>query len=73
MEDLQVRLRLAGRKSYERPVPLSLGHFPKIGELIGVPHGGRTLWAHVASTSSPICREGGVVTYLLHAIEPEQR
>jgi hypothetical protein len=74
MEGVKVRLRLAGCRTHERPVSLSLGsHFPKIGELIEVSHGGRMVGAHVTSTSSPICREGGVVTYLLYAVEPEQR
>ena len=73
MEGLQVRLRLTGRRSYERPVPFSLGsHFPKVGDLIEVQYGSRMLRAHVTSTSAPLCREGGVVTYLLHAIEPEE-
>ena len=72
MEVLQVRLRLAGRKTYECPVSLSPGiQFPKVGDVIEVPHSGRMVRAYVSSTNSPICREGGVVTYPLYAIEPE--
>jgi len=71
MEVLQVRLRLAGRRTYARPVSLSPGiQFPKIGDVIEVPHLDRMVRAYVTATNSPICREGGVVTYLLYAIEP---
>ena len=73
MDDLQVRLRLAGRTIYERPVSFSpRTRFPKTGDVIEVLYDGRVVRANVTSSSPPIYREGGMVTYILYAVEPEQ-
>jgi hypothetical protein len=71
METIKVRLRLAGRRSYEQPVSLFGNQPPKTGDLIDVPHNGHSVRAQVTSTSSPICREGDLVTYLVYACELE--
>jgi hypothetical protein len=71
MEAIKVRLRLAGRRIYEQAVPLFENQLPKTGDLIEVPHDGHAVRAQVTSTSAPICREGGLVTYLVYACELE--
>ena len=73
METIKVRLRLAGRRSYEQPVSLFGNQPPKTGDLIDVPHNGHSVRAQVTSTSSPICREGDLVTYLVYAHELENQ
>ena len=74
MESTKVRLRLAGRRNYEQPVLVSFANrLPKTGDFIEVPHDGHSVWAQVTSTSSPICREGDVVTYLVYACESENQ
>ena len=70
MESVKVRLRLAGRKIYEQPVPLAPGNQPpKIGDLIEVARDGHAIRAKVTSTCSPICRDSDLVTYLVYASE----
>ena len=70
MESTKVRLRLSGRRIHEQPIPIAVGHHPpKIGDLIEVPHDGHSVRARVTSTSSPICRDGDLVTYLVYAHE----
>ena len=71
METIKVRLRLAGRRSYEQPVSLFGNQPPRTGDLIEIPHDGHSVRAQVTSTSSPICREGDLVTYLVYACELE--
>jgi predicted aconitase with swiveling domain len=73
METIKVRLRLAGRRIYEQPVSLFGNQPPKTGDLIDVPHNGHSVRAQVTSTSSPICREGDLVTYLVYACELENQ
>jgi hypothetical protein len=73
METIKVRLRLAGRRIYEQPVSLFGNQPPKTGDLIEVPHDGQSVRAQVTSTSSPICREGALVTYLVYACELENQ
>jgi predicted RNA-binding Zn-ribbon protein involved in translation (DUF1610 family) len=73
MESVRVRVRLAGRRIYEQPVSLSRAQPPKIGDLINLSHSGHMVLAQVTSTSSPICRESDLVTYLVYADELDRK
>ena len=54
MEDVRLRVRLAGRRGYEQPV--SWDQLPRIGDVIEVRLADRKVRAEVTATSPPICR-----------------